>query len=108
MAINTGLRAGEIWGLKPEDIQKDSDVILIRRQLDRLLGEFRPTKGKENRRIPCNAELRRELIQLIANRSEKAETLFSEDLESQSATTTFEIEGGRMILNSGAERKPIP
>jgi len=76
LAMNTGLRAGEIWGLKPEDLQRDVDVILIRRQFDRVLSRFRPTKGKENRRIPCNAELRRELNLLIANMPEKAETIF--------------------------------
>jgi len=76
LAINTGLRAGEIWGLKPEDFPKDSDVIMIRRQFDRVLGTFRPTKGKENRRVPCNAEIRRELTSLIENRPENAETIF--------------------------------
>ncbi len=66
LALNAGLRAGEIWGLKPRDLLEGEGLIHIQRQHDLLQKDFRPTKGKENRRVPCNQELLRELRHLIA------------------------------------------
>jgi integrase len=68
-AINTAARAGEIWGLKPGDIRQDGEVILIQRQLNRISNDFSPTKGRKNRRLPCNSDLRSELKSLIASNS---------------------------------------
>ena len=67
LALNAGPRAGEIWGLKPRDIIENGEVIDIQRQFDILKRAFRTTKGKENRRIPCNQELFDELQGLILN-----------------------------------------
>lgn len=64
-AINTALRAGEIWGLQPKDIKHEGEVILIQRQFNRLTNNFTPTKGKRNRRVPCNPVLYEELMSLI-------------------------------------------
>lgn len=65
LAINSGVRAGEIWGLKPIDIVQGGEVLLIRRQFDRVEQSFRPTKGKSNRRVPCNPHLLKELRSLV-------------------------------------------
>jgi len=68
LAINSGVRAGEIWGLQPQDIQLGGEILLIRRQMDRVKRAFRPTKGKSNRRVPCNPELLHELQTLISEK----------------------------------------
>lgn len=65
LAINSGVRAGEVWGLMPKDIIQDGSVLLIRRQYDRVLKDFRTTKGKSSRRVPCNQMLYMELRNLI-------------------------------------------
>lgn len=65
LAINSGVRAGEVWGLQPKDIVQDGEVLLIQRQFDRIKKSFRPTKGKSNRRVPCNSRLLSELQSLI-------------------------------------------
>jgi integrase len=61
LAINAGLRAGEIWGLKVQDLSACGEIILIQRQFDRISQETRPTKGRKNRRTICNENLHREL-----------------------------------------------
>ncbi len=77
LALNAGPRAGEIWGLKPRDIIENGELIHIQRQFDILKRIFRPTKGKENRRIPCNRELFEELKDLIRQKKIAAdETIF--------------------------------
>ncbi len=65
LAVNTGLRSGEIWGLKPRDLQLNRDLIHIVRQFDYVAGELRPCKGKSERYVPCHAALRQELQSLI-------------------------------------------
>lgn len=75
MALNTGMRAGEIWGLKPRDLSfnadGDGDTIFVRRQLNRLSREFAPLKGgvgggkDKSRHVPCPKELRRELEAML-------------------------------------------
>ena len=68
LAINTALRAGEIWGLKPSDLRPQSEVILVQRQFNRALKDFSPTKGKKNRRVPCNINLLNELQSWIRSK----------------------------------------
>jgi integrase len=65
LAINTGLRSGEIWGLKPLDLNKSSKTLLVRRQFNAVAGDFGPTKGKAQRLVPCNSKLLEELLNLI-------------------------------------------
>lgn len=82
LALNTGLRAGEIWGLKPIDI--DHETLFVRRQHNRLTGTFDILKGKNNsksgklsRRVPCNSKLHRELVDWIKLKQIKDnETIF--------------------------------
>ena len=84
LALNTGLRAGEIWGLKPFDIVEDGETLFIRRQFNRVTRDFDLIKGKRNskggslsRHVPCNAEVKRELLKLIAQGNiQKDETIF--------------------------------
>lgn len=77
LAINTGLRAGEIWGLKPIDICQDGKTILIRRQLNGVSNDFGPTKGKNQRMVPCNELVYAELKDLIRfKRISDNETIF--------------------------------
>jgi integrase len=60
LALNTAIRAGEIWGLKPQDI-KDEGLLLVERQYDRVSKTLRPPKSKRSRRVPCNETLTVEL-----------------------------------------------
>ena len=53
LGLNTGLRAGEIWGLQFKDIKQDGELIHVQRQFDRIRRAFRPTKGKTSRWVPC-------------------------------------------------------
>lgn len=64
-AINTALRAGEIWGLQPKDIKHHGEILQIQRQFNRLTNSFTPTKGKKSRQVPCNSHLYEELTSLI-------------------------------------------
>lgn len=83
-ALNTGLRAGELWGLRPEDIVASGETLFVRRQLNRITKTFDLLKGKRNsrsgklsRHVPCNPELLTELNQLIEQNSiSSKETIF--------------------------------
>lgn len=71
LAINTAVRAGEIWGLKPRDLIQGGELLHIQRQWDLNVGgpdKFRPPKGKKSRRVPCNEVLRGELTTLIRDK----------------------------------------
>lgn len=77
LALNTAMRAGEIWGLQPIDLNEDGETILIRRQFNRVTNDFGQTKGKKSRTIPCPAVLREELKELIeTDQVGKIETIF--------------------------------
>ncbi|PIR22540.1 MAG: hypothetical protein COV44_07580 [Deltaproteobacteria bacterium CG11_big_fil_rev_8_21_14_0_20_45_16] len=77
LALNSGLRAGEIWGLKFEDIKQDGEVLHIQRQFDRVHRDFRTTKGKTSRLVPCNENLFQELMALKRT-DNQPETIFSD------------------------------
>lgn len=75
LALNTGLRAGEIWGLQKRDIQAHS--LFIRRQFNSVTQDFSIIKGKRNtksgilsRHAPCNEDLKSELLPLIMGKLE--------------------------------------
>jgi integrase len=75
LALNTGMRAGEIWGLKPYDLMFNEEgkgsTIFVRRQFNRITQEFMPLKGEmssdkdKSRHVPCPKELRGEFEKLI-------------------------------------------
>jgi integrase len=77
LALNTGLRAGEIWGFQPCDIPHDGKSLWIRRQFNRVSLTFTETKGKKARHVPCLPDLLHELKALIAReRIKHNETIF--------------------------------
>lgn len=87
LAINTGLRAGEVWGLKASDLSREMRSILIRRQFNRVTKDFDVLKGKKNsnsgnafRRVPCNPELMQEIERHLETRKLSGDVLlFSHD-----------------------------
>ena len=80
-ALNTGVRAGELWGLRPVDLSEDGYKITIRRQYNRVTRDFTLTKGKKPRVVPCNLELRTELLNLISSlKIQKEETIFMNEV----------------------------
>lgn len=65
LALNTAMRAGEIWGLMPKDFTRDGHSIYVVRQFNYVTKDFTPTKGKNYRHVPCNDNLKAELLDLI-------------------------------------------
>lgn len=63
VALNTAMRAGEIWGLQLKDLTPDA--LWVRRQFNRVTLTFTPTKGKKARHVPCPAVLKEEIDQLV-------------------------------------------
>ncbi len=77
LALNTALRAGEIWGLQVTDLSHDGKSIWIRRQFNRVTLDFAETKSRKARYVPCLPELYRELRALIVSQRLKSEqTIF--------------------------------
>lgn len=77
MALNTSMRAGEIWGLQVHDIAPEGSSLWIRRQFNRVTLDFGPTKGKKARHVPCSEDLLQELQRLIKSQRLKPEdTIF--------------------------------
>ena len=87
LALNTGMRAGEIWGLKPHDLFFNEsgvgDTIFVRRQFNAVIKAFAPLKGgatankDKSRHVPCAPALRKELETLIrSNNTRGDETIF--------------------------------
>lgn len=64
LALETGMRAREIWGLKASDIPSDAFKLKVSKQaLDAT--QTSPTKGKKPRFVPLSFELKTELALLI-------------------------------------------
>lgn len=77
LALNTGIRAGEVWGLLPSNIKSGGKVLYINHQFDRTVCAMRPPKGKEPRNVPCNTDLHAVLLELAqTNRSSRLGTIF--------------------------------
>ncbi len=68
LALNTGMRAGEIWGLQPRDLNPQSESIFVRRQFDRVKKDFGVPKGKKARHVPCHSELMNQLQAFVTSR----------------------------------------
>jgi integrase len=75
-ALNTGVRAGELWALKPECVKASLKLIRISEQFDVKSKEFRGLKGKEARTVPLTAALENELGSLIDECGLKRDDLF--------------------------------
>lgn len=77
MALNTSMRAGEIWGLQVQDIASEGSSLWVRRQFNRVSQEFGETKGKKARHVPCSTELHTEVLDLVRNQKLKpTDTIF--------------------------------
>lgn len=57
----TGLRRGELLGLRWSDVDLDAGVLHVAQQYDPAEAEFRPTKGRRERDVPMSASLGAEL-----------------------------------------------
>lgn len=68
VGVNAGLRAGEIWALKPRCLKRSLGLIHINEQFDRVARVFRPPKGKGPRNVPLNETILDELEELIERR----------------------------------------
>ena len=56
-ALNTSLRAGEVWGLKPRTLRASLGCIESSEQFDRVSKTFRETKGKRTKQVPLSEPL---------------------------------------------------
>lgn len=81
LTLNTGLRAGEVWGIKPSDLVEATNTITVRRQFHRIENEFCLPKGKKMRVAPCNPSLMKELKDWIAltNNTDDKTIFFNEN-----------------------------
>jgi integrase len=61
MALYSGLRRGELWALRWEDVDFDAGVIHVRRSWDTREGEIEPKSGAGTRRVPLASVLRTHL-----------------------------------------------
>jgi integrase len=115
LALNTGMRAGEIWGLKPHDLffSEDGDgaTIFVRRQLNGASREFAPLKGGVNadqdksRHVPCSRELRKELeAQIQFNQIRGDKTIFQSTFGNPVDHDSFADRFDRDVANWGGRR----
>lgn len=80
LALNTGLRAGELWGLKVKDINFNRGLITVERQLLHRERELSNTKGKNIRRVPCNDALKKMLSShILENQLDRNAFVFSNE-----------------------------
>jgi integrase len=78
--LNTGVRAGELWAVKPLELRRSFRALRITQQFNRVSKEFAPTKGKKARSVPLNSELLYELDELIKSDSiRERDLIFSLD-----------------------------
>jgi integrase len=85
--LNTGLRAGELWGLKVSDLQTCKNeagaTIFVQRQLNAITRQYGPLKGElvtnsdKSRHVPCPKILQDALCEMIQhNNIKKTEPIF--------------------------------
>jgi integrase len=58
MALLTGMRNGELYALKWEDVDLDSNLITVQRSFNRRMNTFKSTKAGYWRTVPISSELR--------------------------------------------------
>ncbi|MBI4403617.1 MAG: site-specific integrase [Deltaproteobacteria bacterium] len=115
LALNTAMRAGEIWGLKPLDLFFNEngvgDTLFIRRQINMTTNEYAPLKGgvssdkDKSRHVPCPQELRKELGALIRdNRIRADDPLFQTTAGSFIHHEAFRDRFERDLANWGGRR----
>ncbi len=63
LALYSGLRRGELWALRWEDVDFEAGVIHVRRSWDVHAGEIEPKSGAGIRRVPIASVLRSFLLE---------------------------------------------
>ena len=106
LALNTGLRAGEVWGLRPADIQRQNFILTIKRQFNRISLSMSLPKSKKPRVVPCNQNLMDELLTLIQTHQIKDhETIFQNEKRLPICHDNFADRNFMKDLNSWGGRK---
>lgn len=82
VALNTALRGGELWALRPVTLRQSFDVIYVTEQLDLLTKRFRGLKGKEARSVPLSKEVASELVEWVRYQKLKPDQLLLAPSES--------------------------
>jgi integrase len=96
-AVYTGLRLGELLGLKWKDVDQHADVVHVRRQWTRL-GEYTPPKTKKAERdVPLPHDVRQLLVQL------RLSSRFSGDEDPVFASRNGRPLGHRNVTRRGFE-----
>jgi len=76
LVLNTGLRAGELWGLRVMDLDSKRLLISIKRQFNRVTKTFTLPKSKKERSLPCPKYLMDRLLEHTSSFSNKNELIF--------------------------------
>ncbi len=77
MALNTGLRAGELWAVKVKNLNSSQNLLKISEQWHRDGRAFLPTKGRSERSVPINSFLLHEIQAWVSFRKVQShQTLF--------------------------------
>lgn len=74
-ALETGVRARELWGVQFKDLDLERFTVRISRQCLRK-SEFAQTKGKNERVVPVSKTLKGEILALLKGRDRAEETIF--------------------------------
>lgn len=67
MALLTGMRNGELYALRWEDVDFDNETIKVERSFNFKIGEFKETKAGYWRTVPVSSELRNLLLEMKSN-----------------------------------------
>lgn len=71
IAMETGLRSGEVSGLLVRDVDLDQRILRVRQQCGKRVGERGPLKSKSSRRdVPISSALARELREAVGDRGQ--------------------------------------
>lgn len=64
MALLTGMRNGELYALKWEDVDLDNNLITVQRSFNRRMNTFKSTKAGYWRTVPISSELRSLILEI--------------------------------------------
>lgn len=71
MALNTGMRSGELYALRWEHLDFEKNLIMVHEAFDSYSKMIGPTKGRYWRIVPISPSLKSFLIELKANSNEE-------------------------------------
>lgn len=64
MALLTGMRNGELYALKWDDVDLDNNLLTVQRAFNRRMNSFKSTKAGYWRTVPISSELRSLILEL--------------------------------------------